>query len=76
MQLWAEIGILGIGLFIGSVVFLGWVLWRIRHRVVAMPRQDRILLGSIYTGLIGYWALSWTDYQLDNVVLVALSSFC
>ena len=34
-----------------------------------MSRQDRILLGSIYTGVAGYWALSLTDYQLDNVCI-------
>ncbi len=69
VQLWAEMGIWGIGLFVGSFLFCGWVLWRIRHNIVAMSRQDRILLGSIYTGFAGYWALSLTDYQLDNVCI-------
>lgn len=69
VHLWAEMGIWGIGLFVGSLWFLGWVLWRIRGNIGAMSREDRILLGSIYTGLVGYWALSLTDYQLDNVCI-------
>ncbi|MGB2926006.1 MAG: O-antigen ligase family protein [Limnothrix sp.] len=69
VQLWAEMGIGGISLFVGSLFFLWWVLWRLRGEIVAMSRQDRILLGSIYTGLMGYWALSLTDYQLDNVCI-------
>ncbi|WP_232321320.1 O-antigen ligase family protein [Picosynechococcus sp. PCC 7117] len=69
VQLWAEMGIWGLGLFFGSIVFLGGILWRLRGRVKAMAREDRILLGSIYTGLVGYWALSWSDYQLDNVAI-------
>lgn len=69
VQLGAEMGLLGLGLFFGSLGFLGWILWRIRDRIVSLSRQDRILLSSIYTGLIGYWALSLTDYQLDNVCI-------
>ncbi|MBV5260808.1 O-antigen ligase family protein [Synechococcus moorigangaii CMS01] len=69
VQLWAEMGIWGLGLFFGAFIFLGVILWRLRGQVKGMAREDRILLGSIYTGLIGYWALSWTDYQLDNVAI-------
>lgn len=69
VQLWAEMGIWGIGLFIAAPLFLGWILWGLRQQIVSMPREDRILLGSIYTALFGYWALSWTDYQLDNVCI-------
>ncbi|NJN74039.1 MAG: O-antigen ligase family protein, partial [Limnothrix sp. RL_2_0] len=69
VQLWAEMGIWGICLFVGSLLFLGWVLWGLRHDIEGMHRQDRILLGSIYTGLVGYWGMSLTDYQLDNVCI-------
>ncbi|MEB3224334.1 MAG: O-antigen ligase family protein [Synechococcus sp.] len=69
VQLWAEMGVWGLGLFFGAIIFLGVILWRLRAKVKGMMREDRILLGSIYMGLIGYWALSWTDYQLDNVAI-------
>ncbi|WP_024546143.1 O-antigen ligase family protein [Picosynechococcus sp. NKBG15041c] len=69
VQLWAEMGLWGLVLFFGVPIFLGAVLWRQRRVVKIMAREDRILLGSIYVGLSGYWALSWTDYQLDNVAI-------
>ncbi len=69
VQLFAEMGVWGVGLFVGSLFFLLWVLWGLRQQIESMSRQDRILLGSIYTGLMGYWGLSLADYQLDNVCI-------
>jgi len=68
-QLWAELGLLGIGAALVALVLvvrLGWQGWQ-RLSVDAAASTDRVWLLAIAAGLLAYSITSLTDYQLDNL---------
>lgn len=69
VHLWAELGIWGIIPVLGAIALL--VYWLVRHQLRQTPiaHGDRILLWSLYGGLLAYGIISLTDYQLDNVAI-------
>ncbi|MBW4552011.1 MAG: O-antigen ligase family protein [Aphanocapsa sp. GSE-SYN-MK-11-07L] len=72
-QLWAELGIWGILPAVLLVVLLAMLGLRWlnvgRQHPEAILTSDRVLVGSIYGGLLGYGVVSLTDYQLDNICI-------
>ncbi len=65
VQLWAELGLAGVGLTVGAIGLLVLTIWR-GLRQSADPRQ-RILITSLASALFAYSINSLTDYQLDNL---------
>lgn len=61
-QLWGELGLLGIGLLIGTIVALARLWWKFRHRAT-------VLTQSLFTALFAYIIQSFSDYQLDNLCI-------
>jgi uncharacterized protein involved in response to NO len=72
-QVWAELGLWGMVLLLLLIVLLlvlaGRLLQAVRQHPEAICHSDRLLLGSIYAGLMGYGIMSLTDYQLDNLCI-------
>ncbi len=67
IQLWAELGIGGLGLWMGAIALLLWTAYRAwRHPARSTPRP--LLIGTI-AGLVGYGFVALTDYQLDNIAI-------
>jgi hypothetical protein len=67
IQLWAELGIGGLGLFLGAIALLFWTAYRAwSHPNRPTPRP--LLIGTI-AGLAGYGFVALTDYQLDNIAI-------
>ncbi|WP_448526751.1 O-antigen ligase family protein [Parathermosynechococcus lividus] len=67
VQLWAELGIWGIGAFVLGIVLLTY--WAVRYRrwwPQLSVHEQRLAL-AIYLALLGYSVLSLTDFQLDNI---------
>ena len=69
-QLWAELGVLGIAI---PLVLMGLIYYRIYcwyqdHQYI-FSRKDRIIVGSLMAGVMGYGVMSLTDYQLDNIAI-------
>jgi tetratricopeptide (TPR) repeat protein len=66
-QIWAELGIGGVLIVAGFLVWLGWwgiKLWQKRE---AFSADDRLLIWSCYTAYAGYGMVSLTDFQLDVI---------
>ena len=59
-QLWGELGILGLGIWVGVLGWLGYVWWKGRDRFSPLTH-------SLFTALFAYGFQSLTDYQLDNL---------
>ena len=59
-QLWGELGILGLGVWVGVLGWLGYVWWQGRDRFSPLTH-------SLFTALFAYGFQSLTDYQLDNL---------
>ncbi len=59
-QLWGELGILGLGVWVGVLGWLGYVWWQGRDRFSPLTH-------SLFTALFAYSFQSLTDYQLDNL---------
>ncbi len=60
LQLWAELGSVGIIVALGSAILLGYL--SLRHRANHNP-----LTIALSAGLLAYSILAITDYQLDNL---------
>ncbi len=72
-QLWAELGVWGMLPALLLVVLLGalglrWLKVGGQHPE-AILTSDRVLVASIYGGLLAYGVVSLTDYQLDNICI-------
>jgi O-antigen ligase len=65
IQLWAELGIGGLGLLAGAIALVAWTAYRAWQR----SRVSHVLLVGIVAGLVGYGAVALTDYQLDNIAI-------
>jgi hypothetical protein len=65
-QLWAELGLWGIGLPIAAAVLVLYGFWRYRQSPVEPPVSP-LLVGMLAAGLGSYSVLSLTDYQLDVI---------
>lgn len=66
-QIWAELGLAGT---IPFFLFAGWLLyqsWRWVRPTTGLVTSDSFLLPALLAGLLGYSAVSLTDYQLDNI---------
>lgn len=70
LQIFAEWGLLGIIAQLSVVVLLGYLLWRWFASELETP--DLILSASLLCAVLGYFALSLTDYQLDNIAISGL----
>ena len=72
-QVWAELGVWGIVpllALIGLLIYLRWKVLRIISRQPnILPSSDKVLNGSLYSGLLAYGVISLTDYQLDNICI-------
>lgn len=66
-QLWAELGVWGIGALLLGVALL--IYWAVRYRrwLPQLTVNEQQLAVAIYLALIGYGVLSLTDFQLDNI---------
>lgn len=64
-QIWAELGLWGMGLAVALGVWL--VIWGIRLHHSDLTGSQRVLCWSLFAGLLGYGVMSLTDYQLDIV---------
>ncbi len=62
LQLWAELGSVGIIVALGSVMLLGYL--SLRHQANHNP-----LTIALSAALLGYSILAITDYQLDNLAI-------
>ncbi len=65
VQIWAELGLAGVGLMVTAIALLLLTLWR-SLRQTRHP-QERILITSLASALFAYSINSLTDYQLDNL---------
>ncbi|MGI0493875.1 O-antigen ligase family protein [Alkalinema pantanalense CENA528] len=61
-QLWAELGLLGIGLGLATIGLLGFQWWRDRDR-------HSPLIYCLFASLFAYELQSLSDYQLDNLCI-------
>ncbi len=61
-QLWGELGILGLGLWIGTLIWLGRHWWKSR-------RLLNPLTHSLIAAIVSYSLQSLSDYQLDNLCI-------
>ena len=61
-QLWGELGILGLGLWIATLIWLGRHWWKSRR--VLSP-----LTHSLIAAIVSYSLQSVSDYQLDNLCI-------
>ena len=61
-QLWGELGILGLGLWIATLIWLGHHWWNSRR--VLSP-----LTHSLIAAIVAYSLQSVSDYQLDNLCI-------
>lgn len=67
IQLWAELGIGGLGLFVSAIALLLWTAYRVWvDPTRSTPRP--LLIGTL-AGLVGYGFVALTDYQLDNIAI-------
>ena len=65
IQLWAELGLGGLGLGVGAIALWGWTTYRVWQQT----QVPRALLIGLTSGLVGYGAVALTDYQLDNIAI-------
>lgn len=61
-QLFGELGLLGLGLFVGTIGWLARLWWRSRQRLSVMTH-------SLFAGILAYGIQSLSDYQLDNLCI-------
>jgi hypothetical protein len=61
-QIWGELGILGLGLWLGTLIWLGRHWWNFRR--VLSP-----LTHSLIAAIGSYSLQSFSDYQLDNLCI-------
>ncbi len=61
-QLFGELGLLGLGLFVGTIGWLVRLWWKSRHRLSAMTH-------SLFAAILAYSIQSLSDYQLDNLCI-------
>ncbi len=66
-QIFAECGVLGVLVGLGAVILWAALLWR--WFKTDFNHQDLIIAGSLLCAILGYFAISLTDYQLDNVAI-------
>ncbi|AFZ43517.1 O-antigen polymerase [Halothece sp. PCC 7418] len=66
-QLFAELGLWAVLLQLGAIFLLLYLgrRWWVRE----LETTDFILTGSLFCAFIGYFTLSLTDYQLDNIAI-------
>lgn len=66
-QLFAELGLWGVLIQLGTLFLLFYLgrCWWVRKG----ETTEFILIGSLFCGIVGYCAVSVTDYQLDNIAI-------
>ncbi|WP_346291862.1 O-antigen ligase family protein [Sphaerothrix gracilis] len=65
VQLAAELGLIGIGLYVGWLASIGWLWLRLARKDLATC--DRLLLYGVGGSFLAYGVSSLTDYQLENI---------
>ena len=65
IHLMAELGVVGIGLYVAWGVLVGGLWWRLFRHLA--PGRDRTLLMGISGSFFAYGISSLTDYQLENI---------
>jgi hypothetical protein len=68
-QLWAELGLWAVVTGVGAIALLLYLGIRWFHAIESQSSMPRLLIGSLYAGLLGYGVVCLTDYQLDNVAI-------
>lgn len=68
-QVWAELGIWGMVTVIAAIVLLTYLGLRYLREAPSAPSTPHVLIASIFSGLLAYSLVSFTDYQLDNVCI-------
>ncbi|MFN4279242.1 O-antigen ligase family protein [Thermosynechococcus sp.] len=71
-QLWAELGIWGIGAWVLAVSVLGYWTFRYRRWLVSLPPEDQPAALTLLVALWGYGLFSLSDFQVDNVGIAGL----
>jgi hypothetical protein len=73
VQLWAELGIWGLGLVLGSlavlIILTAQYVRCLQSRQMQRSASDEILFWCLLGSLIAYGAMALTDFQLDNVAI-------
>lgn len=68
-QLWAELGIWSVLVSIGAIVLLGHLVVTWFRDGTTSAHTPPILIGGLWSSLLGYSVVCLTDYQLDNVCI-------
>jgi uncharacterized protein involved in response to NO len=66
-QIWAELGIGGMLIVLGLLVWMGWWGVKLWQKRTMLSAGDRLFIWSTYTAFAGYGIVSLTDFQLDVV---------
>lgn len=70
IQLWAELGLLGVLIMVGAAAIFVYFLVRwLAAAATDRPLTDQVLALCLLGGLLAYGTMSLTDYQLDNVAI-------
>jgi tetratricopeptide (TPR) repeat protein len=69
VQIWAELGLVGILSGLGAIVLFTSLSIRWLKTAPQATNHDRILFWSLLAGLLAYSIISLTDYQLDNLCI-------
>lgn len=71
-QLWAELGIWGIGAWLLAIGLLGYWTLRYRRWLVPLATEDQQLALTLLGALWAYGLFSLSDFQVDNVGIAGL----
>jgi uncharacterized protein involved in response to NO len=73
VQIWAELGLWGIGTSLLAIALLTYfsIRWfsKVASPAITIQNTDQVLVWSILASLLGYGISSLTDYQLDNICI-------
>jgi len=66
-QLWAELGIWGLLIPLTAILLLGSLGWFLFRK--PLDSNEFVIASGIVAAMVGYFTVSLTDYQLDNVAI-------
>ena len=68
-QLWAELGLWSIVVWVGAIGGLGFLAFTWLRSAETPAQTPSLLIGAVFSSLLGYGVMSLTDYQLDNLCI-------